>query len=234
MNKNILVVPLIASVCLLFSGCFEKDKQQAGAPMKPSAHPDKSLLLNPNDPEWKKPAPALFDVTLKTTKGDIVIECHRDWAPLGADRFYTLARSGYFDNNKFFRVMPGWVQWGIGPEPKISQAWRTATFPDDPRKIENARGTVAFAYAVPNGRTTQIFINMQDNQATHDSQLFAPFGKVIKGMDIAASLYGGYRENSGGGIRAGKQDGMFEKGNAWFEPQFPNLDTLISASVTPK
>jgi len=161
-----------------------------------------------------------------------VIEAHREWSPHGADRFYNLARAGYYDDSRFYRVIKGrWAQFGINGETNISAAWRNQTIPDDPRKVSNARGTIAFAFAVPNGRTTQVFINLKDNSATHDSEPFVPFGKVVEGMDVADALNSEYGETSGGGIRGGKQGPIFSKGNAYLEQNFPRLDYIKRAMV---
>jgi peptidyl-prolyl cis-trans isomerase A (cyclophilin A) len=191
-----------------------------------------SLLLNPKSPELNRHAPDLFKVRFETSKGVILIEVHRDWSPHGADRFYNLVQSGYYDGDRFFRVIRGrWVQFGINGDPKIASAWRAQTIPDDPRRKSNARGTIAFAFAVPNGRATQVFINLQDNSATHDPEPFVPFGKVITGMDVADALNGEYGEASGSGIRAGKQELLFKYGNAYLESQFPRLDYINRAAV---
>jgi peptidyl-prolyl cis-trans isomerase A (cyclophilin A) len=177
-------------------------------------------------------APDLFDVRLETSKGVILIEVHRDWAPRGADRFCTLVRSGYYDDSRFTRVIAGkWAQFGISGDPQIANAWRRQTFPDDPRRESNVRGTVAFAFAVPDGRATQVFINLRDNSATHDPEPFVPFGKVIAGMDVADALNPEYGETAGGGIRAGKQEPLFQSGNAYLESHFPHLDYIKRATV---
>ena len=124
-------------------------------------------------------APSMFQVRLQTTKGAIVIEVHRDWAPNGADRFYQLVTSRYYDGNRFFRVVAGrWAQFGINGDPAVAKAWRDRAIPDDPRRQSNVRGTVAFAFAVPNGRTTQVYIALTDLSATQDEQGFVPFGKI--------------------------------------------------------
>jgi len=192
----------------------------------------KSLLLNPQSPEMNRRAPETFDVRLETSKGVILIEVHRGWAPHGSDRFYNLARAGYYDDSRFFRVIPGkWAQFGVNGDPQIANTWRRQPFPDDPRRESNVRGTVAFAFAVPNGRTTQVFINLRDNSATHDSEPFVPFGKVIEGMDVADALNSEYGETSGSGIRAGKQEPLFQGGNAYLESQFPRLDYIKHAIV---
>ena len=157
-------------------------------------------------------APETFHVRLETTKGNVTIEVHREWAPNGADRFYDLVRSGYYNESRLFRMVKDrWAQFGINGDPKISNLWKERNFPDDPRKMSNTRGMVAFAFAVANGRTTQVFINLRDNSPTLDAEPFAPFGKVVEGMDVVDSWYSGYGENSGGGIRTGKQDALFKR-----------------------
>jgi peptidyl-prolyl cis-trans isomerase A (cyclophilin A) len=177
-------------------------------------------------------APARFVVQLDTTKGTIVLECFRDWAPHGADRFYELVTGGYYDDAAIFRIRSKtWAQFGINGDPKVAQAWRPKTIPDDPFKEPNVRGTIAFAWAVPNGRTTQVFINLRDNRETHDKEPFVPFGRVIEGMDVADKLFDEYGEAAGGGIRAGKQDPVFQGGNAYLRKNFPRLDYIKSARI---
>jgi cyclophilin family peptidyl-prolyl cis-trans isomerase len=178
-------------------------------------------------------APHEFKVRLDTTKGAIVIDVHRDWAPNGVDRFYELVTSGYYDDAAIFRIRTGtWAQFGIAADPTVAQAWRTKTIPDDPfTGVSNKRGTIAYAFKDPNGRTTQVFINLKDNSATHDKEPFVVFGEVIQGMDVADSLYAEYGEAAGGGIRAGKQDPVFEGGNGYLRKNFPLLDYINKATV---
>jgi homoserine O-acetyltransferase len=178
-------------------------------------------------------APNDFTVRLETTKGVIVIAVHRDWAPNGVDRFHELVTTGYYDDAAVFRIRKGtWAQFGIAADPKIAQAWRTKTIPDDPWKgVSNTRGTVAYAFKDPNGRTTQVFINLKDNSATHDKEPFIVFGEVVQGMDVADALYAEYGEAAGGGIRAGRQDPVFEGGNAYLKEKFPLLDYIKKATV---
>lgn len=184
-----------------------------------------------------RPAPAPDDshVRLRTTKGDIVIEVHRAWAPHGADRFHELVRTAYYDDVAFSRVIAGkWAQFGINGDPAIAAAWRTRTIPDDPFQQSNLRGTVAFAFAVPNGRTTQVFINLADNRTTHDKEPFVPFGRVVgNGMEVADRLYAGYGEGAGSGIRSGKQGPLFEGGNRYLRKAFPLLDYIVKATLEP-
>ena len=196
-----------------------------------SQQPNRSLLLNPDAPEFKQPAPAMSTVRLDTSKGVVDIEVPRDWGPVGAERFVNLVRYGYYDDTRFFRVTTGrWVQFGINGDPAIAKAWRHRTLPDEPFKQSNVRGTVAFAFATPNGRTTQVFFNMRDNSATHDKEPFVPFGRVVRGMEVVDSFNAEYGEGPGG-IRAGKQDPYFEGGNAWLMKQFPRLDFIKTARL---
>jgi len=178
-------------------------------------------------------APPEYRVRLETTKGAIEIEVHRDWAPYAADRFFELVSSGYYDDNRFFRVVAGrWAQFGINGDPKVANAWRGRVFPDEKGKRQsNVRGTVAFAFAVPNGRTTQVYIALSDLSATQDEQGFAPFGRVVEGMTVADQLNAEYGENSGSGIRAGRQQPLFDGGNAYLDREFPRLDRIIRARV---
>ena len=202
----------------------------AGLTVAPQVN--RALLLTPDAPAFRQPAPERSVIRLETTKGNIDIEVTRAWSPHGADRFYNLVRTGYYDEARFFRVAPGrWIQFGINGDPAIAKAWRTRTIPDDPFRESNVRGTVAFAFAVPNGRTTQVFFNMRDNSATHDKEPFTPFGRVLgEGMTVAESLNAEYGEGPGG-IRAGKQDAFFEGGNAYLATLFPNLDYIRRAVI---
>jgi cyclophilin family peptidyl-prolyl cis-trans isomerase len=178
-------------------------------------------------------APRDYRVQLETSKGAILIAVHRDWAPRGADRFYALVTQGYFDDSRFFRVVKGqWAQFGINGDPATARRWRTATIPDDPPKQSNVRGRVAFAFKDPNGRTTQVYISLRDN-SYQDTQGFTPFGEVVEGMDVADALNSEYGEHSGGGIRAGQQQPLFDGGNAYLDREFPRLDRIIRARVMP-
>jgi cyclophilin family peptidyl-prolyl cis-trans isomerase len=179
-------------------------------------------------------APEQFRVRLETTKGAIVIECVRAWAPRGADRFYELVTSGYYDDSAIFRIRPKtWAQFGINGDPKVAQAWRPRVIADDPFQPAhpNERGTIFFAWAVPNGRTTQVVINLRDNRETHDKEPFVPFGRVIDGMAVADALFDEYGEAAGGGIRAGKQDPVFQGGNNYLRKNFPKLDYINTARI---
>jgi cyclophilin family peptidyl-prolyl cis-trans isomerase len=191
----------------------------------------RALLLNPDAPEFAVRASERCVVRLDTSKGVVDIDVTRASSPRGADRFVALVRHGFYDQTRFFRITIGrWVQFGVNGDPAIATAWRTRTIPDDPRKESNVRGSVAFAFAVANGRTTQVFINLTDNSATHDREPFTPFGRVTRGMDIVDALNHEHGEGPGG-IRAGRQDAFFAGGNRWLDAQFPRLDYIRRATV---
>ncbi|HXQ27853.1 MAG TPA: peptidylprolyl isomerase [Gemmatimonadales bacterium] len=178
-------------------------------------------------------APATFRTRFETSKGTFVVEVHRDWAPQGADRFYALTKSGFFDGVRFFRVIAGFMaQFGISGDPKVASAWRTRSIPDDPVRQSNTRGMVTFATAGPNTRTTQLFINYGDNHGL-DPQGFSPFGQVVEGMDVVDHLYAGYGDGPPEGT--GPDQGRVEsEGNAYLERDFPKLDYVLKALlVTP-
>ncbi len=175
-------------------------------------------------------APETFKAALNTTKGRVVIEVTRALAPNGADRFYNLVRSGYFTDSAFFRVVPGFMcQFGIHGDPAVSAKWRDANITDDPVKGGNTRGTITFATAGPNTRTTQLFINFGDNTSL-DGQGFSPFGKVIEGMDIVDKINGEYGDGAPYG-RGPDQSRIQGEGNVCLKKDFPNLDYIKSATI---
>jgi peptidyl-prolyl cis-trans isomerase A (cyclophilin A) len=172
-------------------------------------------------------------VTFETTKGPFVIEVNRAWAPKGADRFYNLVKAGFFDEITFFRVIPNFmVQFGIHGEPSVSAIWRNAEIEDDPVKESNTRGMVTFATAGPNTRTTQVFINFKDNSPL-DRQGFAPFGKVVEGMEVVDSIYSGYGEGAPRGMGPDQGRAQME-GNRYFRGTFPKLDHVKTARIAGK
>jgi peptidyl-prolyl cis-trans isomerase A (cyclophilin A) len=172
----------------------------------------------------KETAPATYKVNFETSIGAFVVEVTRAWAPKGADRFYNLVKNGYYDNGRFFRVIPKFmVQFGIYGDPKIQAGWANANIPDDPVTQSNKRGFITFATAGPNTRSTQVFINYKDN-AFLDSQGFAPFGQVISGMDVVDKINPEYREDP-------SQELIQRQGNAYLMKDFPRLDYVKKASI---
>jgi peptidyl-prolyl cis-trans isomerase A (cyclophilin A) len=176
-------------------------------------------------------APESYRARFETSKGDFVIEVQRALSPNGADRFYNLVSSGYYDGVRFFRVIDGFMaQFGMHGDPAVTAAWRSAPIQDDPVMASNLRGTVTFAMTgQPNSRTTQIFINFGDNVQL-DGMGFAPFGQVVDGMDVVDALYSGYGEGAPNG--AGPSQGQIQaEGNRYLEAEFPQLDHVIRATI---
>lgn len=171
-------------------------------------------------------APDTFDVDFATTKGNFTVRVTRAWAPLGADRFYNLVKNGYFDEAAFFRLVPNFiVQFGLSADPEVNRVWRSANFKDDPVTQSNKPGTITFATAGPNTRTTQLFINYRDNTPNLDPQGFAPFGEVTgSGMDVVKQFYGGY----GGDL---DQDAITNGGAAYIKPKYPQMDSIKTATI---
>jgi peptidyl-prolyl cis-trans isomerase A (cyclophilin A) len=175
-------------------------------------------------------APATFRANFDTTKGAFVVEVTRDWAPLGADRFYNLVKNGFYDEVRFFRVIPGFMaQFGLHGNPAVNKAWSNQVMKDDPVKQGNQRGYVTFAHRGPNTRTTQLFINFRDNGASLNKQGFAAFGQIVSGMDVVDKLHSGYGEIYD---RRDFELSRFEsEGNAYLAKQFPQLDYIKSATI---
>jgi cyclophilin family peptidyl-prolyl cis-trans isomerase len=160
---------------------------------------------------------------MATSKGDITIEVHRDWAPIGAQRFYELLQAGFYDNARFFRYVPNFViQFGLAADPAVTKKWNT-TIADDPVTHINRTGSLSFATAGPNTRTTQVFINLKTNQ-TLDDQGFAPFAQIVEGQDVVGRIYGGYGEQA-------DQEAIRLKGNAYLLKSFPKMDYIRTAKV---
>ena len=226
----------VAALCLVFASfalAAEETKKESPASKPASAaaaetHASpaaagKGKLMDPA--ALKEAAPEIFKARFETSKGAFVIEVTRAWAPNGADRFYNLVKNGFFDNVRFFRVVPNFmVQFGINGDPALNNVWREARIQDDPVKESNKRGYVTFATSGPNSRTTQIFINFVDRNSFLDGQGFAPFGRVVEGMDAVDKI------NSASGERP-NQGRIQMEGNAYLEKEFPALDFVKSATI---
>jgi peptidyl-prolyl cis-trans isomerase A (cyclophilin A) len=208
-------------------------KASAAAPHKTAAAAapafDRALL---RPALLKAEAPEVYKVKFTTLKGDFVITVTRAWAPIGADRFYNLARHHFYDRGNFFRVLktpPFMAQFGLSAYPAVSAAWHNSTIKDDLVTQSNQRGFISFATAGPNTRTTQVFINYGDNRRL-DAMGFAPFGQVTEGMEVVDQLYGDYGEGAPSG--AGPDQELIEKqGKPYLDKGWPKLDLIISTTV---
>ncbi|HET7572432.1 MAG TPA: peptidylprolyl isomerase [Gaiellaceae bacterium] len=215
-------VPVAALVVVLvLAGCGGSGAKTTPGTTTAAAGAD---LLHPATLDAK--APATYEARFTTTKGAFVVTVHRAWAPLGADRFYNLVRSGFYDGQRLFRVVPGFVvQWGISGDPKVAKAWQDATIPDDPVQHSNAPGTITFATAGPDTRTTQVFVNFGSNGFL-DQQGFAPFGVVTSGGAAISALYSGYGEKP-----TNAQPQIAAGGEAYLKKTFPKLDRILTARI---
>lgn len=204
-----------AAVSLALCGCSSPDESKKVALPKPAAKVEKT--------------PDVFQAVFDTSKGQVAIEVHRAWAPIGVDHFYSLIKTGYYNGNRFFRVTRSYVQFGINGDPTTNGLWSTARLPDDAVKQSNVKGTLSFAHLGRNTRTTQLFFNMKNNKDL-DKQGFAPLGKVVTGMDVVESLYSAYGEIAPRG--QGPDPSKIEvQGNTYLESRFPRLDYIKKATI---
>ncbi len=220
----------LALAALLLTACGRGVSREAA-----SAPARLTLTLNPAHVEWRRQAPAISHVRFETTKGTFVLALVRAWGPIGADRLYNLARLGYYDNTRFHRVRAGYIaQFGLHGESAVNAAWKGQYIADDAARSDNRRGTFAFAYEGPgrlNTRNTQVYINLADNHR-NDVEPFTILGTVVSGMEVIDSLYAGYGEESGGGVRQGKQGALERGGNALMDREYPRLDRILRVTVT--
>ena len=180
----------------------------------------------PLSPDTTEPLPeGVFLVDLELTTGPVVLEIHEDWAPLGVARFRELVEAGFYDDTRFFRVLPDFVvQFGLSGDPEVSAKWADATIPDDPVERSNRRRTITYATAGPNTRTTQLFINYADNSRL-DGMGFAPIAIVLgDGMSVVDAINSEYREQPSQGM-------IQSRGNDYLRGSFPNLDYVLSATI---
>lgn len=202
----------------VLAACLALGAARAQAPSASAPTPAKEKAMTPTT------APATFKAKFETSKGDFVVEVHRDWAPQGADRFYELVKNGWFDEARFFRVVSNFmVQFGINADPAKNTEWRAKRIQDDPVKQSNKRGFITFATSGPNSRTTQVFINFKDNSFL-DSQGFAPFGQVVQGLDVVDQINAEYGESP-------NQMQIQSQGNAYLKKDFPRLDFVKKVTV---
>lgn len=223
----VFLLPLLLASC---GGGEPEPSGSSGGESGGSASPERSLDALARPGRLDAAAPDAFRARFETTEGTFVVEVRRPWAPRGADRFFNLVRTGYYDSVYVHRVLPGRVaQFGIHRDPRINYVWKDAIIQDDPVRASNARGTIAFAKSGPNSRTTQVFVNLSDNTGL-DGDGFAPFGEVVEGMDVVDSFYDGYGDGPPRG------DGPYPAralavGNEYFRTEFPELDLILEARV---
>ena len=223
MNTRSMLMTAVAVALTASLGNAQTPPPKPDAQKPAEAKPASKALLEPA--KLNAQAPPVYRAQFQTSAGDFVIEVHRDWAPRGADRFYNLVQNGFFNEARFFRVVPNFmVQFGIHGDPAVQKHWAEASIPDDKVTQSNRRGYITFATRGPNTRTTQVFINFGDN-AGLDRQGFAPFGQVVSGMDVVDKIYSAYGE-------APNQGRIQTQGNAYLKASFPRLDYIKSATIS--
>jgi peptidyl-prolyl cis-trans isomerase A (cyclophilin A) len=212
---------------VLVAAC--SDDPCGGAPPADDLPPG-HVLLDPESPELKQVPPDSFDAVFETTQGEVRVRVYRDWAPMGAFRFYNLARAGFYDGARFFRVVPGFVaQFGLSGRPQLDRVWSEQPIPDDPRRMNNGTGTLTYAKTDADSRTTQLFFNLRGNPGL-DEQDFAPIGRVVENMGALFLLYSGYGDTppQGSGPEAGC---IISHGNRYLDRRYDRLDAILRVRI---
>jgi peptidyl-prolyl cis-trans isomerase A (cyclophilin A) len=193
-----------------------------------------ALLLDPSHRFWKTRAPATVTADVETSRGTFTIELVREWAPAGVDRFYNLARAGYFDGSRFYRVVYGFVaQFGLAADPAVNRAWSRRTLPADPVREHNVRGTISYAQFKPTDRTTNVFVNLRDNPEL-DTLRFTPFARVVQGMEVVDSLTSMYGDFPSMDAPIGNPKRLYAETNRYLDEKFPKLDRLLKITIRPE
>jgi peptidyl-prolyl cis-trans isomerase A (cyclophilin A) len=216
--RRIRAAAIGAAACLTLAACSSPAPPKKETPRQVPAAKTETV-------------PEVFQVKIETSKGDMVIEVHRAWAPIGVDHFHYLVRTGFFDQARFFRVPRGFIaQFGIAADPSVNRIWSNSALKDDPEKEHNVEGTVTFAKTGPHSRTTQLFINLADNRKLLDGQGFVPIGKVVSGLAVASFFYDGYGEVAPRGTGPDPMQ-IAAQGNDYLAAQFPRLDFIKKAII---
>ena len=222
-----VLVSGVALPCLAQSKAPRPDV--APAPTTPAQR--RALLLAPTRAFWSTRAPDTVTADIETSRGIITLELLREWAPHGVDRFYNLARAGYFDDSRFYRVVYAFVaQFGIAGDPAIARLWSQRTLRPDSVRVPNARGTITFAQYKPTDRTTNLFINLSDNPSL-DTLGFAPIGRVVEGMAVADSLYSLYGELPMAEPPIGDPKRLYRESNKYMDAEYPKLDRIVKVAI---
>ncbi|MEO7965180.1 MAG: peptidylprolyl isomerase [Gemmatimonadaceae bacterium] len=223
------LLPLAATIAISTTATAAQSPN--AAPL--SAAQRRAMLANPAHVFWKAKAPDTVTIDVETSKGALTIELIREWAPRGVDRFYNLARAGYFDDSRFYRVIPYYIaQFGLAGNPSLASLWRGIKIRADSLRTQNLRGTLTYAQYNPRDRATDVFINLRDN-ANLDSLHFAPIGRVTEGMEVADSLYAGYGDIPSLPPPMGNPRRLYGESNKYLDKEFPKLDHIVSIKIRP-
>ncbi len=239
MMNQVRVCAIFAAATLALAGPRLSRAQSTRRTSKPPARAAQTtaargpVLLDPTSAFWSKHAPDSVTADIETSRGTVTIELVRQWAPVGVDHFYNLARAGYFDDTRFFRVLFGFIaQFGIAADPAVANLWGSHTIRADPPREHNVRGTLAYAQFKPTDRTTNVFINMRDNQNL-DTLGFVPIGHVLQGMDVVDSLYATYGELPISDPPLGDPKRLYAESNKYLDAKYPKLDHILKITIRP-
>ena len=232
LGRTLVLVSLLAAVTRPARAQAPAARPQSAptpaAPADPA--PRRALLFAPSHPFWSARAPDTVLVDIATNSGPIDVVLRRAWAPHGVDRVYHLARAGYFDDSRVYRVLDGYIaQFGLAGDPAVARRWSRQPLPPDARRASNARGTVSFAQSTPDDRTATVFINLRDNPHL-DALGFVPIGRVVRGMAAADRLYAGYGERPAAKANAAR---VYSESNAFLDAKYPKLDRIRTVTVRP-
>ena len=236
MRRDGRVVVIAALTCAVGHTATAQRGGRAGSP--PSQAPKATAtrtapLRDPSNAFWKTHAPETFTADMETSRGMITMEFTRAWAPNGVDHFYNLARAGYYDNSRFFRVVYGFIaQFGIAADPAAANLWGSQTIPADSVREHNVRGTISYAQFKPTDRTSNVFINLRDNPNL-DTLGFAPIGRVMQGMEVADSLFANYGELPSSDPPLGDPKRLYAETNKYLDEKYPKLDRIIKITIRP-
>ncbi len=233
MTTSLLTITRVLSAVAALALPTRPCAAQADSSVALSAAQQRALLMNPARPFWKSKAPDTATVDVETSRGTFTVELIREWAPNGVDRFYNLARAGFFDDSRFYRVLPFYIaQFGHPGNPAVGAIWRGRKLRPDSVRTSNARGTLTFAQFTPRDRASTLFVNLRDN-VNLDSLGFAPIGRVMAGVEVADSLYSGYGEIPAAPAPVGNPRRFYGESNRYLDKAFPKLDRIVSIRVRP-
>jgi peptidyl-prolyl cis-trans isomerase A (cyclophilin A) len=229
--RSILFASLLAPGIAGRSAAQSTPRAPRAAPAPTTPAQRRAVLLAPTRAFWSTRAPDTVSADIETSRGTITVELPREWAPHGVDRFYNLARAGYFDDSRFYRVVYGFIaQFGIARDPAIARLWSQQRLRPDSLRVPNARGTISYAQYKPTDRTTNLFINLNDN-ATLDSLGFTPIGRVVQGMEVADSLYSRYGELTMAEPPIGDAKRLYRESNRYMDAEYPKLDRIVKITI---
>ena len=227
--RTLLVASAFAAGIAHHSRAHATSRPPQAAPL--TAAQRQALLRAPSNAFWSTRAPDTVTADIQTSRGTITVELLRDWAPHGVDRFYNLARAGYFDNSRFYRVVYAFVaQFGIAGDPAIARLWSQQRLRADSARTPNARGTIAYAQTKSTDRNTNLFINLADNRGL-DSLGFTPIGRVVQGMEVADSLYSRYGEMTMADPPFGDGKRLYRESNTYMDAEYPKLDRILKITI---